>query len=553
MTALFSYAKLPTRVTVSLSIISPEGASSTGPSTRNLIIPKQGSVLIGRASTSPTKDRRPAPDNALFTCPVMSRTHAKISAPDGLDGPIYLEDTGSMHGVYVNGRRITRTPIFEKDIIAFGNKVTRAEGEYLSSSQAFNFSEYPFLTPFPAIHDGVSLTVGEIVRDGAVLSNTIDLTQNAPPALCYKPVPQPSYRVPDYESDSSKENSTNTTFAKPTPVPFIDLESVSSPAPSHEDLDQSEDEDYEGLYHNGFGSESELGSDHEGHDYPEDEDDFDDDEQSYSGSDCSGSPYSAVAYEEDDTQKDEASFEVDEPLESHEDTQTAPVHVNDAELVQPKAVYPRDEDKEKTRDVAQRMSLSYFLEPAKHWDVPTMPLAPSARTPPCCGSKDPESHSLSQSKKPNIEAEVTNQDEEKDMNGQVTSADGRNIDRELEDLGLKDQTAASQARAEELLVQSSSPTGGKRKRETEDDGHEEIPAPVTERKLLRLKCNQQQMLRDFFTRGAQAAPRPTKRVKRSTARFALGAVAGAIGGVATVVGVLMTPACEELLSNWPIA
>jgi len=34
-----------------------------------------------------------------------------------------------MHGVYVNGKKITRTQIFEKDIIAFGNKVTRAEGE----------------------------------------------------------------------------------------------------------------------------------------------------------------------------------------------------------------------------------------------------------------------------------------------------------------------------------------------------------------------------------------------------------------------------------------
>ena len=336
-------------------------------------------------------------------------------------------------------------------------------------------------------------------------------------------------------------------------MPFIDLESVSSPAPSHEDLDQSEDEDYTGLYHDGFGSESELGSDYEGHDYPEDEDDFDDDEQNYSSSDRSGSPYSAVAYEEDDTQKDEASFEVDEPLESHEDTQTTPVHVNDAELAQPKAMYPQDEEKENTCDVAQRMSLSYFIEPTDHWDIPTIPLAPSPGTPPCCGFKDAESLSMSHSKNPNLEPEVTNQDEEKDMNGQVTSLDGRDIDRELEDLGLKDQIAASQSRAEELLVQPSSPTGGKRKRETEDDGHEEIPALVTERKLLRLEFDQKQMLRDFFMRGAQVATRPTKRVKRSTARFALGAVAGAIGGVATVVGVLMTPACEELLSNWPIA
>ena len=89
MTALFSYAKPPTRVTVEL-LITSEGTPSTGPKTRTLVIPKQGTVLIGRASTSPVKDRRPTAENALFTCPVMSRSHATISAPYGLDVCSYL-------------------------------------------------------------------------------------------------------------------------------------------------------------------------------------------------------------------------------------------------------------------------------------------------------------------------------------------------------------------------------------------------------------------------------------------------------------------------------
>lgn len=460
-----------------------------------------------------------------------------------------------MHGVYVNGDKIIRATISEKDTIAFGNKVTRAEGEYWSSGQAFNLSEYPYLTLLPAIHDGVSLTVGKIVREGALFSNPIDLTQptrNTPPAVWSKPVAQTSYRYPDYDTDSSKENNTNTTFGKHTSVPVINLEPGSSPAPS-EELDHSDDEDYRGQYCNGFESESELGSDYEGSDYPENEDDFDEDEQSYSGSGRSVSPYSARAYEEDDTQKDEVYSEVDEPLESREVTQTAPIHVNDAELVQPQALYPQDEEKEKTRDVAQRMSLSYFLEPTNPWDIPTAPVAPSAGTPPCCGSKDVEGLPVNQSNKINDEAEVINQDEEKDMENQVVFPDAQKIDREREDSDLRLAIAVSKSRAHEPFVQSCSSTGDKRKREIEDDGHEEIPAPAPERKLLRLKFDQQQILRDLFKRDAQTGPRPSKRVKRSTARFALGAVAGAIGGAATVLGVLMTPYCEELLSNWPDA
>ena len=40
-----------------------------------------------------------------------------------------LVDTGSMHGVYVNGRKILRTEIFHHDKIRFGSPVTRARGD----------------------------------------------------------------------------------------------------------------------------------------------------------------------------------------------------------------------------------------------------------------------------------------------------------------------------------------------------------------------------------------------------------------------------------------
>ncbi|CAD0012594.1 unnamed protein product [Aureobasidium pullulans] len=83
MTAPFSHTQRPVRLTVSLQTIARKGAPSTGPIDRTLVIPQHGLVEIGRASTSATKNRKPAADNALFECAVMSRHHAAISAPKG--------------------------------------------------------------------------------------------------------------------------------------------------------------------------------------------------------------------------------------------------------------------------------------------------------------------------------------------------------------------------------------------------------------------------------------------------------------------------------------
>ena len=59
MTALFSHTKTPARVTISLTVNASQSAHLTGPQRRTLTIPKDGGpLLIGRASTSPTKDRR---------------------------------------------------------------------------------------------------------------------------------------------------------------------------------------------------------------------------------------------------------------------------------------------------------------------------------------------------------------------------------------------------------------------------------------------------------------------------------------------------------------
>jgi hypothetical protein len=469
-------------------------------------------------------------------------------------GPIILKDTKSMHGVYVNGKRITNTAeIIPGDIIAFGNKVTRAEGDYLSSDQAFSFFKYPLLTLLSATHDGVSLTVGEITRGGAIFSNAVDLiknTYNTPPASHGNAVTRASYCVPDYETDSSKENSTNTTFEEPTSIPLLDFESGSSLVNSQDSM-CSEDEDDEDLPHYGSDSESDLGSDHEGMI----SDEYDDDDQSVAGSDCSGAPCSVLEWEQDDTQRHGPDYEVHDPLESHGTVQTATVHVNDTELVQPKATCPQVEkkEKEKARGAPEIMSVPWILEPTDSWNTSSIALTPSAGMPPHSAAKDVEVPLDAQ--KSDVEVKVVDQDKEQTQKGHIGSLEGSQI-QELEylaDLGLARAITDSQDKAAEVSVQSNSPVGSKRKRDIEDDGHGDAPTPSDERKPLWLKANKEHLLKDFFNQRVRTTPRPLKRAKRSTARFALGAIAGAIGGVATVVGVLMTPACEELLANWPIA
>jgi hypothetical protein len=461
-----------------------------------------------------------------------------------------------MHGVYVNGKRITNTAeIIPGDTITFGNKVTRAEGNHLSPDQAFSFSKCSLLTPLPATHDGVSLTVGEITRGGAIFSNADNLTKNTyntPPTSHANAVTQASYCFPDYDTDSSKENSTNTASEKPRPIPSIDFESGSSPAHAQGSV-CSEDEDDENLSYDGSDLESELGSDHESVDYSGISDGYDDDEQSVAGSDCSGAPCSVLEWEQDDTQRYGPDSEVHTPFESHGEVQAATVHVNDTELVQPKATYPLVEKKEKAHGPPEIMSVPWILESTDSWNTSSVALTPSANMPPQSVAKDDEIPLIAQ--KGNVEVKVIDQDKEQTQKGHSISLEGSQV-QELEylaDLGPARPITGAHDKTVEVSVQSNSPTGSKRKRDIEDDGHEDDPTPSDERKLLWLKANKEHLLKDFFNQRVRTMPRPLKRTKRSTARFALGAIAGAIGGVATVVGVLMTPACEEMLANWPIA
>ncbi|KAL1998821.1 hypothetical protein VTN02DRAFT_5519 [Thermoascus thermophilus] len=84
-------------------------------------------VKIGRASKCESKNLVPARDNAWFDSRVMSRQHAKLWASPRAE-TIYIRDSGSMHGTYVNDRKIPvgqDTAIRSGDVLTFGSEVTR--------------------------------------------------------------------------------------------------------------------------------------------------------------------------------------------------------------------------------------------------------------------------------------------------------------------------------------------------------------------------------------------------------------------------------------------
>ncbi|OOF92784.1 hypothetical protein ASPCADRAFT_210050 [Aspergillus carbonarius ITEM 5010] len=89
--------------------------------------PEINHANIGRASKRESKNLIPAKNNGLFDSRVMSRNHAKLWV--SLDKQlVYIRDGGSMHGTWINGKKITSeedTVIQHGDVITFGSTVFR--------------------------------------------------------------------------------------------------------------------------------------------------------------------------------------------------------------------------------------------------------------------------------------------------------------------------------------------------------------------------------------------------------------------------------------------
>ncbi|KPI35749.1 uncharacterized protein AB675_1305 [Cyphellophora attinorum] len=121
-----------------LQYSSREVEPNTGPERRTILLNDSNnwSVEVGRASsTLRTVDSAPMATNARFGSKVVSKVHATISAEPERK-KVYITDEGSMHGTYLNGKRLPEQvdhSVENGDVIKLGAPVDR-EGRKIALS-----------------------------------------------------------------------------------------------------------------------------------------------------------------------------------------------------------------------------------------------------------------------------------------------------------------------------------------------------------------------------------------------------------------------------------
>ncbi|TLS28111.1 hypothetical protein PpBr36_01661 [Pyricularia pennisetigena] len=117
-------------VIVTLSQTGPKSVDMTFIDRRLTLSAEDGRVAIGRTSKSISKGRVATDVNGLYDCAVMSRNHAVIYTRLG---DVFIEDTTSMHGTFVNGTDIRgRSPhqLRTGDGLRFGIPINRGEDSF---------------------------------------------------------------------------------------------------------------------------------------------------------------------------------------------------------------------------------------------------------------------------------------------------------------------------------------------------------------------------------------------------------------------------------------
>ncbi|KAI9673702.1 MAG: hypothetical protein M1817_002340 [Caeruleum heppii] len=114
------------------------------------LVPDQSPIRIGRASKTEAKGLFSQPDNACFDSPVMSRDHATISASKDTRDTLKIEDCGSMHGTFVNNRRLAKHAphtLEDGDTLTFGTVVTRGPQTFPARSYTIRFTWQSYKSP----------------------------------------------------------------------------------------------------------------------------------------------------------------------------------------------------------------------------------------------------------------------------------------------------------------------------------------------------------------------------------------------------------------------
>ncbi|EEH03273.1 predicted protein [Histoplasma capsulatum G186AR] len=109
---------------------------------------EQDKIVVGRSSKTHA-NLHPSRENAWFDSPVMSRTHAIITACPGTKQASVV-DTDSMHGTLLNGKRLTantKAVVKNEDILTFGSTISRGSKIYKPLSVSVLLSWNPTEDP----------------------------------------------------------------------------------------------------------------------------------------------------------------------------------------------------------------------------------------------------------------------------------------------------------------------------------------------------------------------------------------------------------------------
>ncbi|KAJ7493471.1 hypothetical protein B0H11DRAFT_2006569 [Mycena galericulata] len=174
-------------------------------------------VHIGRRPGSDSDKRKSEPGKAFFTCPVVSRHHAKIAFSDS--GHIYLFDLTSHHGTHLRKREDvlskrlnpeTPTLLADGDVITFGKSVGSDKGlvRPVVARVELLYGSQPPLKP---------LVVPDLSLSGAAEGQT------------HSPLRPPSGRYGVYVPASSEASSSSDELQSPQSHDS-DIEEISGPA-----------------------------------------------------------------------------------------------------------------------------------------------------------------------------------------------------------------------------------------------------------------------------------------------------------------------------------
>ncbi|KXT03026.1 hypothetical protein AC578_638 [Pseudocercospora eumusae] len=146
-------SSMPTPAPADLSLAITVSLTEHNSSDRRTIELLPGTpCIIGRASKSDFKNMRSTPNNALFDCPVVSRTHAELRAsPWQHPGrQVSITDKSSLHGTTVNDTKLQPNVPFTLhtgDVIKLGDTVSR--GKDTHDAVSLIFKRFDHLTAAP--------------------------------------------------------------------------------------------------------------------------------------------------------------------------------------------------------------------------------------------------------------------------------------------------------------------------------------------------------------------------------------------------------------------